>query len=73
VRFWAGARHAAGRAEEPTQAATIGELRRVLGARPELSKVVSVASFLIDGVRADDAATIPTRCVIDVLPPFAGG
>jgi molybdopterin synthase sulfur carrier subunit len=73
VRFWAAARQAAGHAEEATLAPTIGELRSQLSQREGLAKVIAVASFLVDGVRADDDTAIPTTCIVDVLPPFAGG
>jgi molybdopterin synthase sulfur carrier subunit len=73
IRFWAAARQAAGHGEEQSLAPTIGELREQLGQRPELVQVIAVASFLVDGVRADDQTPIDSGCVVDVLPPFAGG
>ncbi len=73
VRFWAAARQAAGHGEEITRAATVGELRTELRRREPLEKIIEIASFLIDGVRADDATAIPFGAVVDVLPPFAGG
>lgn len=73
VRFWAGAQRAAGHAEEKQAAASVGELRALLAARPELSAVCAVASFLVDGARSTDATELPGGAVVDVLPPFAGG
>jgi sulfur-carrier protein len=73
IRFWAAARQAVGHGEETSQATTIAALREELGLRPELSNVLKMASFLVDGVRADDDTVIPPGCVVDVLPPFAGG
>jgi molybdopterin converting factor small subunit len=73
VRFWAGARRAAGHAEERVDADDIAALRALLGARPELTKVVAVASFLVDEVKASDATALADGAVVDVLPPFAGG
>jgi sulfur-carrier protein len=73
VRFWAGAQRAAGHAEESSSAATVQELRELLAARPELSKLSQVASFLVDGQRAGDTVALTTGAVVDVLPPFAGG
>ena len=73
VRYWAGAQRAAGRETEPLSAATVGELRATLSARPDLSRIASVASFLVDGQRADDATPLPEGAEVDVLPPFAGG
>jgi molybdopterin converting factor small subunit len=73
VRFWAAARQAAGHAEEPSRAATIGELRAELARRAELTRLVEMASFLIDGVQAGNTTPINAGAVVDVLPPFAGG
>jgi molybdopterin converting factor small subunit len=73
VRFWAGARRAAGHAEEQTDARSIGELRTELAARPALAALSAVVTFLIEGTRADDEQAIPAGCLVDVLPPFAGG
>lgn len=74
VRYWAAARAAAGVAEERHRAATVGAaLDAAQDAHPALASVLAVASFLLDGrsvLRAE-----PTRpgCVLEVLPPFAGG
>ena len=76
VRYWAGARAAAGREEEAVDAGTVGELLAVLGARPDLARVLTAASLLVDGeaVRRDDAGhELATGSTVDVLPPFAGG
>jgi molybdopterin synthase sulfur carrier subunit len=73
VRFWAGARRAAGHAEEPLSAATVGELRETLAGRPELAKVCAVASWLVDGQQASDTTPLRPGSIVDVLPPFAGG
>ena len=76
VRYWAGARAAAGRDEEAVDAATIGELLAAIGSRPALSKVMAASSLLVDGmsVRREDADHhLAPNSVVDVLPPFAGG
>ena len=73
VRFWAAARQAAGHGEELCLAATVGELRDQLAERSELTKVISMASFLVDGVRGDADTPIKSGAIVDVLPPFAGG
>ncbi len=73
VRFWAGARRAAGHAEEACTAASLGELRGRLAARTELAAIVAASSFLVNGERAADEAPLPAGAVVDVLPPFAGG
>ncbi|MEV6932352.1 MoaD/ThiS family protein [Dactylosporangium sp. NPDC051485] len=75
VRYFAGARAAAGVSEEKLEAATLGELEAAITAdRPRLSDVLAACSFLVDGVSwRDRAAALPASATIDVLPPFAGG
>ena len=73
VRFWAGARRAAGHSEERSSARTLNELRIDLVARPELSRVVAASSFLVDGRAYSAEVAMPDGAVVDVLPPFAGG
>ncbi|MEU7753370.1 MoaD/ThiS family protein [Micromonospora sp. NPDC049101] len=77
VRYFAGARAAAGHAEEVLPAGRslddlTAELVRRHGDR--LAAVLRVASFLVDGVTCHDReAPLPAGATIDVLPPFAGG
>ncbi|MGC5053852.1 MoaD/ThiS family protein [Micromonospora sp. DT48] len=77
VRYFAGARAAAGRAEESTIAGrsldeVVAELAERHGER--LVSVLAVSSFLIDGVTCHDRRKpLPAGATIDVLPPFAGG
>jgi len=78
VRYFAGARAAAGTAEETldADAYSLSELVDELAARhgPQLAKVLAVASFLVDGVACRDReARVPAGATVDVLPPFAGG
>lgn len=76
VRYFAGARAAAGTPEERARAATLDELTRLLGAAhgDRLARVLAACSFLVDGVAARGGATpLPPGAVVDVLPPFAGG
>jgi molybdopterin synthase sulfur carrier subunit len=73
VRYWAGAKRAAGMASETVSADTVGELRDLLEARPELAKVAAVASFLVDGQQAGETTSLRDGGEVDVLPPFAGG
>ncbi|HEY2671993.1 MAG TPA: MoaD/ThiS family protein [Rugosimonospora sp.] len=73
VRYWAGAQRAAGLERESLTAATVGELRRQLEARPELARVAAVASFLVDGQQAGETTALSDGAEVDVLPPFAGG
>jgi molybdopterin synthase sulfur carrier subunit len=73
VRYWAGAKRAAGVEQETLTAATVGELRAMLEQRPELGRVAAVASFLVDGQQAGENTRLHDGAEVDVLPPFAGG
>ena len=73
VRYWAGARRAAGRDSETLHADTVGGLRALLAGRAELAKISEVASFLVDGSHAGEDSALHPGAVVDVLPPFAGG
>ncbi|MGI8677367.1 MAG: MoaD/ThiS family protein [Jatrophihabitans sp.] len=73
VRYWAGARRAAGVDHETLPVTTIGELRTLLAGRPELAGISAVASFLVDGQQAGETTSLPDGAEVDVLPPFAGG
>jgi molybdopterin converting factor small subunit len=76
IRYFAGARAAAGRAEERVAAATLDDLLAMLteayGAR--LAQVLAASSYLVDGLAWHDRrAPLPAGATVDVLPPFAGG
>ena len=83
VRYWAGARAAAGVAQdvfEVEQATTLADVvRRVLEAHPDaqMGKVVSVCSELVGdrpvGSRDPEDVAIAPGDVVELLPPFAGG
>jgi molybdopterin converting factor small subunit len=76
VRYFAGARAAAGVAEEKVEAASLAELIASLGGArgTRLASVLAVAAFLVDGLAWHDrAAALPDGATVDVLPPFAGG
>ncbi|KXK62583.1 molybdopterin synthase sulfur carrier subunit [Micromonospora rosaria] len=77
VRYFAGARAAAGRSEETAPAGrSLEQLTADLAQRhgAPLAAVLRVASFLVDGVACHDRqAPLPAGATIDVLPPFAGG
>ncbi|MCO1596291.1 MoaD/ThiS family protein [Micromonospora sp. RHAY321] len=77
IRYFAGARAAAGRAEEVTPAGrSLDDLTVELAQRhgDQLAAVLRVASFLVNGVTCHDRqAPLPGGATIDVLPPFAGG
>ena len=76
VRYFAGARAAAGVETETRTATTLEELVRQLADAhgAQLEKVLTACSFLVDGAQAHDpAAALAPGTVVDVLPPFAGG
>ena len=75
VRYWAGARAAAGVVEERVErAATVGDLvQRLSQARPGLVTVLPVCSVLVGGRASSGGDAIPAGAVVEVLPPFAGG
>ena len=76
VRYFAGARAAAGRTEEEIPAATLKELVEAIELRhgPALSRVLTACSFLVDGQGCREPATpLAGATTVDVLPPFAGG
>ncbi|MET9232295.1 MoaD/ThiS family protein [Lentzea sp. NPDC003310] len=80
VRYFAGARAAAGVADEdllldatdPTVALVVSTIGERHG--DKLNKVLAASSFLLDGVAVRDTSTrVPAGAQLDVLPPFAGG
>ena len=76
VRYWAGARAAAGCAEEQLGVSSVGELLSAVAQRHDIDRILQVSSLLIDGVAvrtSDSARHVPVSAVVDVLPPFAGG
>jgi molybdopterin converting factor small subunit len=73
VRYWAGARRAAGLNSEVLAADTVGAVVAQLSDRPALSKVLAASSFLVDGITANLDTRLPAGSTLDVLPPFAGG
>lgn len=79
LHYWAGARTAAGVAEEEIEARSVAEaLQFACDQRsdPRFDKVIKASSVLIDGLTAhqpdlERPLTAPVR--VEVLPPFAGG
>lgn len=81
VRYWAGARAAAGVAEDvfdvdgPVTLAAV--VRRVLEAHPAAERVVGVCSVLVGDrpVGGQDPAQVVVEpgSTVELLPPFAGG
>jgi molybdopterin synthase sulfur carrier subunit len=76
VRYFAGARAAAGRSSESIAAGSLDDLVVTLAERhgERLAMVLKAASFLVDGLACHDRqAALPADATVDVLPPFAGG
>ena len=76
VRYFAGARAAAGVETETREAGTLAELvGQIVASHGErLEKVLTACSFLVDGTSTRDRALVlAPGAVVDVLPPFAGG
>ena len=76
VRYFAGARAAAGCAEEKVEAETLEGLITAVSEQhgAKLASVLTACSFLVDGLAARDrSAMLASGATVDVLPPFAGG
>lgn len=75
VRYWAGARAAAGVAEERISGESIQDLLdEVLARHPQVAPVIARCSFLLDGVAVHERTTaVAADSTLEVLPPFAGG
>lgn len=79
MRYFAGARDAAGSASEEVDVgdgATVADVLEVIATRhgEALRGVLAACSFLLDSVAVRDRG-IPLRpgAELEVLPPFAGG
>ncbi len=83
VRYWAGARAAAGTAEDvfdvPGDVTLTDLMARVLERHPDdrMARTVAVCSVLVGDrpVRSLDPSTVAVvpGSVVELLPPFAGG
>jgi len=76
VRYFAGARAAAGTSSETVDATTLDDVLHLVADRhgERLALVLKSASFLVDSLACHDrSAVLPEGATIDVLPPFAGG
>ena len=77
VRYWAGARQAAGVESDVVVATTVGEaLDAVLDLRPALAPILALSSVLVDGhagSASERERQVQRGGVVEVLPPFAGG
>jgi len=75
VRYWAGARAAAGVEHDVVPGVrTVDELvGTLLATRPGLESVLPVCSVLVGGRASRGDDPVPAGSVVEVLPPFAGG
>ncbi len=79
VRYWAAARHAAGVPEEQQNAETLAHLLETVAERHPgtLAALLARCAFLVDdlpvGRREHADVALADGCVVEVLPPFAGG
>ncbi len=79
LHYWAGAKAAAGVAEEEIKARSVAEALRLAcdqRSDPHFDKVIAASSVLIEGLTAhqedlERLLAAPVR--VEVLPPFAGG
>jgi molybdopterin converting factor small subunit len=74
VRYWAGARAAAGVEEEQLQASSVHEVVARLSQRStRLAGVLALSSLLVEGQVVRTDAALSDGQTLEVLPPFAGG
>lgn len=79
VRYFAGARAAAGVPDEAVElggVSTVADVLDLVRGRHtgRLAEVLPACSFLLNGVAVRDHTTVvPDAAELDVLPPFAGG
>ncbi|WOQ16245.1 MoaD/ThiS family protein [Raineyella sp. W15-4] len=80
IRYWAGARDAAGVESEEFEAGTVADALRQAEARrggaAEFGRVLGLCSFLLDGRRLgaeDRTRPLAGGVELEALPPFAGG
>ena len=75
VRYFAGARAAAGVVEESVPAGPIADVRAAILARHDdrFAMVLTACTLRSDGHSVSDDAVLADGAVLEVLPPFAGG
>lgn len=79
IRYWAGARAAAGVERQQVEASTLADALdqvREERADPRFDRVLAASSLLVDGVTAHPAdlqTPLSGAVQLEVLPPFAGG
>jgi sulfur-carrier protein len=79
IRYWAGAKAAAGVAEDEFSGNVLGEVLEEVAERrgAALRQVLPRCSFLVDGapvgLRDPGSVILADGALVEVLPPFAGG
>lgn len=74
LRYWAGARAAAGVETDQVAAGPLEEvLAEAVRRHPGLAGIAPLCSVLIDGLARDGATEVSPGAVVELLPPFAGG
>ncbi|MGH4020541.1 MAG: MoaD/ThiS family protein [Pseudonocardiaceae bacterium] len=79
VRYFAGARAAAGRYSELVElsdATTVSDVLAEVTRRhgDDLKRILGGCSYLLDGIAVRELGIgVPAGAELDVLPPFAGG
>lgn len=75
VRYWAGARAAAGVESDVVKGCrTVADaVSSVDALHPGLAAVTAVSTLLLDGRATHRDHQLPDGSVLEVLPPFAGG
>lgn len=75
VRYFAGARAAAGTVTESAAAGSVSALRQDLCTRhgATFARVLGASTLLCDGRPLAEDAVVPAGATVEVLPPFAGG
>jgi molybdopterin synthase sulfur carrier subunit len=79
LHYWAGAKAAAGTAEETVEAPSVRRALEVASAARadgQFDRVLSACSLLVDGLAAHEGdldRPLDGPVWVEVLPPFAGG
>ena len=74
VRYWAGARAAAGTEQDVVTGRTVGDaVTAVTALHPALEPIAAVSTLLLGGRAVTREAVLLDGAVLEVLPPFAGG
>lgn len=75
VRYWAGARAAAGVDEDALHGCpTVADAAvAVVSLHSSLAAIVPVSTWLLDGRAVPPHTALDPGSILEVLPPFAGG